>query len=167
MKETLWHILKERNKTDTSDMIHKFKSGLKNSEVLNVMKNSGVKEISKYTKKRKPFTGYLSGTPAHVKAAINYNDLLSMHGIRDVTLIQNGEKVKWAYLADNPFGFDTMALRGYQDPTQIIDFVAQYIDRNKIFQRELQNKLDDFYAAMNWGKFPENNSVAKFFSFGK
>ena len=167
MKETLWHILKERNKTDTSDMIHKFKSGLKNSEVLNVMKNSGVKEISKYTKKRKPFTGYLSGTPAHVKAAINYNDLLSMHGIRDVTLIQNGEKVKWAYLADNPFGFDTMALRGYQDPPQIIEFVAQYIDRNKIFQRELQNKLDDFYAAMNWGKFPENNSVAKFFSFGK
>jgi hypothetical protein len=65
-------------------MIHKFKSGLKNSEVFNVMKNSGVKEISKYTKKRKPFTGYLSGTPAHVKSAINFNDLLTMHGIRDI-----------------------------------------------------------------------------------
>ncbi len=89
-----------------------------------------------------------------------------MHGIRDVTLIQNGEKVKWAYLADNPFGFDTMALRGYQDPPQIIEFVAQYIDRNKIFQRELQNKLDDFYAAMNWGGLPENNNASKFFSFG-
>jgi DNA polymerase, archaea type len=144
MKETIWHILKERNKPDTTDMIHKFKSGLKDSEVVNVMKNSGVKEISKYTKKRKPFSGYQSGTPAHVKSAINYNDLLTMHGIRDVTPIQNGEKVKWAYLADNPFGFDTMALRGYQDPPQIIEFVAQYIDRNKIFQRELQNKLDDF-----------------------
>jgi DNA polymerase elongation subunit (family B) len=167
MKETLWHILKERDKTATTDMIHEFKNNLKKSPVLNVMKNSGVKEISKFTKGRKPFTGYLSGTPAHVKSAINFNDLLSMHGIRDVQPIQNGEKVKWAYLSDNPYGFDTIALRGYQDPKEIEEFVTQYIDRNKIFEKELKNKLDDFYAAMNWGAFPENNSVAKFFSFGK
>ena len=87
--------------------------------------------------------------------------------IRDIEPITDGEKVKWAYLSDNPFGFDTMALRGYQDPQVIVDFVEQYIDRNKIFEKELKNKLDDFYAAMNWGAFPENNSVAKFFSFGK
>jgi DNA polymerase elongation subunit (family B) len=167
MKETLWHILKERDKSTTSDMIHKFKSGLKTSPILNVMKNSGVKEISKYIKNRGTFGGYQSGTPAHVKAAINFNDLLIKHGIRDITPIQNGEKVKWAYLADNPYGFDTLALRGYEDPAPIVEFVTQYIDRNKIFQRELQNKLDDFYAAMNWGKFPENNNANKFFSFGK
>ena len=167
MKETLWHILKERDKTQTTDMIHTFKNNLKKSPVLNVMKNSGVKEISKYTKKRKPFTGYLSGTPAHVKSAINFNDVLTMHKIRDIEPITDGEKVKWAYLSDNPYGFDTIALRGYQDPKVIADFVEQYIDRNKIFEKELKNKLDDFYAAMNWGAFPENNNVAKFFSFGK
>lgn len=167
MKETLWNILKERDKTETTDMIHKFKSGLKSSPVLNVMKNSGVKEISKYIKGRKPFTGYISGTPAHVKSAINFNDLLISNGIRDIEPITDSEKVKWAYLSDNPYGFDTMALRGYQDPQFIVDFVTQYIDRNKIFEKELKNKLDDFYSAMNWGIFPENNSVAKFFSFGK
>jgi DNA polymerase elongation subunit (family B) len=167
MKETLWNILKETDKTETTDTIHDFKSGLKNSPVLNVMKNSGVKEISKYTKGRKPFTGYITGTPAHVKSAINFNDLLVSNGIRDIEPITDGEKVKWAYLTDNPFGFDTMALRGYQDPQVITDFVEQYINRNKIFEKELKNKLDDFYAAMNWGAFPENNSVAKFFSFGK
>jgi len=167
MKETLWHLLKEKDKTATTDMIHNFKSGLKNSPVLNVMKNSGVKEISKYTKKRKPFTGYISGTPAHVKSAINFNDLLSMHNIRDIDPITDGEKVKWAYVSDNPYGFETIALRGYQDPKVIEEFVEQYIDRNKIFDKELKNKLDDFYAAMNWGAFPENNNVAKFFSFGK
>ena len=167
MKETLWHILKERSKIDTSNMIHAFKKQIQSSDVLNVMKNSGVKEISKFIKGRKPFSGYLKGTPAHVKAAINFNDFLHMYEVKDVTPIQNGEKVKWAYLADNPYGMDTMALRGYQDPKPIIEFVGQYIDRNKIFEKELKNKLDDFYAAMNWGAFPENNSVAKFFSFGK
>ena len=167
MKETLWHILKEKDKTETSNMIHAFKKQIQSSDVLNVMKNSGVKEISKFIKGRKPFTGYLKGTPAHVKAAINFNDFLHMYEVKDVTAIQNGEKVKWAYLADNPYGMDTMALRGYQDPKPIIEFVEQYIDRNKIFEKELKNKLDDFYAAMNWGAFPENNSVARFFSFGK
>ena len=131
------------------------------------MKNSSVKELSKYIKGRKTFGGYIKGTPAHVKAAINFNDLLTTFKIKDITPIQDGEKVKWAYLSDNPYGFDTIALRGYQDPKEIEAFIEQHIDRNKIFEKELKNKLDDFYAAMNWGAFPENNSVARFFSFGK
>ena len=49
---------------------------------------------------------------------------------------------------------------------QITEFVEKYIDRNKIFDREIRGKLDDFYAAMNWDKLPENNNMNKFFSFG-
>jgi DNA polymerase elongation subunit (family B) len=165
MKETLWYILKQNSKQATSEMILKFKDSLHNAELTSVMKNSGVKEISKYTKKRKPFSGYLSGSPAHVKSAINYNDMLTTL-TTDVVSIKDGDKVKWAYLRNNPYGFDTMALKGYQDPPEIIEFVTTYIDRNKQFERELKGKLDDFYAAMNWGVLPENNNAAKFFSFG-
>ena len=64
-------------------------------------------------------------------------------------------------------GFQTMALRGYNDPPEIVEFVEKYIDRQKMFESDLQGKLDDFFAAMNWGKLPENNTVNKFFSFGK
>ena len=166
MKETLWCVLKEKSKTETSDVIFEFKSSIQKSDVLNVMKNSGVKEVSKYIKNRKPFTGYMSGTPAHVKSAINFNDMLTQLKT-DVTDITNGEKVKWGYLKNNPYGFDTMALRGYEDPKELVDFVNMYIDRDKMFERDLQGKIDDFYAAMNWGKLPENNTVNKFFSFGK
>ena len=167
MKETLWCILKEKGKTETSDVIFNFKQSIQSSDVLDVMKNSGVKEISKYVKGRnKPFTGYMSGTPAHVKSAINFNDMLTQI-TTDVTTINDGEKVKWCYLKNNPYGFDTMALRGYEDPPELLDFVKQFIDRNKMFERDLQGKIDDFYAAMNWGKLPENNTVNKFFSFGK
>ena len=165
MKETLWYILKQRNKQDTSTMILDFKNSLKNVDMVRVMKNSGVKEISKYTKQRSPFSGYISGTPAHVKSAINYNDMLTTL-TSDVVSIKDGEKVKWAYLQGNPYGFDTMALRGYQDPPEIVEFVNMYIDRDKQFIRELKGKLDDFYAAMNWGGLPENNNATKFFSFG-
>ena len=165
MKETLWYVLKGYDKTKTSDMILEFKKNIQKSEILNVMKNSGVKEISKYTKGRQTLSGYMSGTPAHVKSAINYNDLLEVFKIKDVDPILNGEKVKWAYLKNNPYGFDTIALRGYQDPKQIEEFCEMYIDRNKIFDRELRGKIDDFYSALNWGKLPDNNNMQKFFSF--
>jgi DNA polymerase elongation subunit (family B) len=164
MKETLWYIVKEKNKTETSDLIFNFKESIQNSEILNVMKNTGVKEISKYIKGRKPFSGYLKGTPAHVKSSINFNDMLSRFK-SDAVDIKNGDKIKWAYLTNNPYGFETMALRGYGDPPEIVEFVAKYIDRQQMFESDLQGKLDDFYAAMNWGKLPTNNTVNKFFSF--
>ncbi len=167
MKETLWYILKEKNKEETTDLIISFKNKIQQSEVVNIMKNSGVKEISKYTKNRTPFSGYVTGTPVHVKSAINFNDLLAMNKVTDVTPIQDGEKVKWAYVSNNPYGFESIALRGYQDPKFIEQFVSQYIDRNKMFESDLKGKLDDFYSARGWGSLPENNNVQKFFSFGK
>jgi len=151
MKETLWYILKERSKQDTTDLIMDFKNKIQQSEVVNIMKNSGVKEISKFTKNRTAFSGYVSKTPVHVKSAINFNDLLAMNKVTDVTPIQDGEKVKWAYVSNNPYGFDSMALRGYQDPDFIKEFVTNYIDRNKMFESDLKGKLDDFYAARGWG----------------
>ena len=51
------------------------------------VENTGVKEISKYTKKRKPFHGYIKGTPIHVKSSINYNDLLYKNKIKNTTNI--------------------------------------------------------------------------------
>ena len=167
MKEVLWFILKERNKSDTTDLIMNFKNKISQSEVVNIMKNSGVKEISKYIRGRKALSGYIKGTPVHVKSAINYNDLLTMNGITDIEPISDGEKVKWAYLVNNPLGFDSLALRGYQDPEVTVNFVSQYIDRNKMFESDLKGKLDDFYAARGWDRLPTNNNATKFFSFGK
>jgi DNA polymerase elongation subunit (family B) len=165
MTDALWMILREQGKQATSDVILNFRKDIHNSDILNVMKNTGVKEISKYIKQREPFSGYPIGTPAHVKSAINFNDMLTKIAKTDATDITNGEKIKWAYLKNNPYGFDTIALRGYEDPAEIVEFVETYIDRDKIFDRELRGKFDDFYAAMNWGKLPDNNNIGKFFSF--
>jgi len=167
MKEVLWFILKEKNKSDTTDLIMNFKNKISQSEVVNIMKNSGVKEISKFIKGRASLSGYIKGTPVHVKSAINYNDLLTMNNITDIEPISDGEKVKWAYLVNNPLGFDSLALRGYHDPEVTVNFVSQYIDRNKMFESDLKGKLDDFYAARGWGQLPTNNNATKFFSFGK
>ena len=78
----------------------------------------------------------------------------------------NGEKIRWTYLKNNPLRLDVMALKGNEDPEALHDYVDQYIDHDKIFRSAFQNKLDDFYGALNWGKIPDNNNLQKFFSFG-
>ena len=51
-------------------------------------------------------------------------------------------------------------------PKEIEEFVTQYIDRNKIFEKELKNKLDDFYNALKWDKVTADTKTAKkFFAF--
>jgi hypothetical protein len=47
-----------------------------------------------------------------------------------------------------------------------MDFIEMYIDRDKIFEAELENKLDDFYNALKWEKATtETKTAKKFFAF--
>jgi DNA polymerase elongation subunit (family B) len=167
MAEVLKDILNDIDKETLDDKILTFKDHMKTLPIIQVMAPTGVKELSKFTtKKAKPFAIRPKGTPVHVKSALNYNDLLVYHNIKTVRQIIDGEKIKWTYLRPNPLNLEQCALKGYDDPEQIVNLITTYIDYDKIFTSSLYNKLSDFYGAMNWGRIPENNNVGKFFSFG-
>ena len=52
------------------------------------------------------------------------------------------------------------------DPDEIMDLVRTYIDYDKIFERELLKKLEDFYGALGWGAVLSSQKTAEqFFSF--
>ena len=167
MAEVLEDILNDIDKVELDDKILKFKDHIKTLDLIEVMFPIGVKNVRKYTKKGdEPFTPRMKGTPVHVKAALNYNDMLRHHKIKTIRGMINGEKIKWTYLKANPMSLDTMALKGYEDPTPLRRFVEDYIDYNKVFKSAFANKLNDFYAALGWGQIPENNNLGKFFAFG-
>ena len=66
----------------------------------------------------------------------------------------------------SPLGIDGVAFTGYSDPPELEDFVKTYIDHNKIFERELKGKLQDFFDAIGWGDVvSELRTAEKFFSF--
>ena len=91
-----------------------------------------------------------------------------MHEIksRQLSRRQNGDKIKWVYLKDNPLGLDGLGFTSYSDPKEIVDFIAKYIDHNKLFERELKGKLQDFFDAIGWGDVISEQRVAeKFFTF--
>ena len=167
MSDVLISILKGQTEEEISTRVMSFKRNMVSYNVVDVAKNSAVKNMTKYMpKKRQPFE-VTKGTPAHVKAAIAYNDLLNHFNTPfKYQPMRDGDKIKWVYLKNNPFGLDAVGFTGYDDPIEIVDFISTYTDHTKIFERELQFKLQDFYNAVGWGEvISEQKRAEKFFSF--
>lgn len=169
MSEVLIDILKGVSKQEIDDKIIDFKQKIRTWNPIQIAKSSSVKEISKYemhgiTRKIGEFK---KSTPAHVKAAMSYNDLLKYYDCPyKYSPFKDGDKVKWVYLKDNPFHLDGLAFKGEDDPPEIIDYITKWIDTDKLFERELKSKLDDFYESLNWIVPTENLATAKkFFEF--
>jgi DNA polymerase elongation subunit (family B) len=170
MSEVLIDILKGKGEEELTDKIQAFKKDLVNMDVTSIAKNSAVKELSKYLPKKKDNRAmfqFNSGTPAHVKAAIAHNQLLAHFKCSSkYEPMRDGDKIKWVYLKQNPYGLEGLGFKGYNDAPEIIELVTQYIDYDKIFERELLKKLEDFYGALGWGEVLSAQKTAeKFFSF--
>lgn len=168
MSGILIDILNISEKSKLDGKVLAFREEMKSKPMFDIMFPTGVKEVKKYkTKKAKGqvFGDRVKGTPIHVKSALNYNDLLDYFAVTMTQKIIDGEKIKWTYLKNNPFGLDTCAVKGFEDPEEIIKFITQYIDYDRIFTASLENKLQDFYNALNWGRIPKNDNVSEFFSF--
>jgi DNA polymerase elongation subunit (family B) len=170
MGEVLIEILRGDTEEQLTNKVYDFKKDLVNMDVVKIAKAGAVKELSKYLPKKKEQTAmfqFKSATPAHVKAAIAYNQLLTHFGLdKQYEPLKDGDKIKWVYLKQNPYGLDGVAMNGYNDPKEIMDLVTTYIDYDKIFERELLKKLEDFYGALGWGEVLSSTKTAEqFFAF--
>ena len=81
--------------------------------------------------------------------------------------IRDGEKIKYVLLKSNELRIEAVAVKGYNDPLEIIKLIEEYIDIEALFDNELRNKLQDFYNALGWNILPtdENLNASDFFSF--
>ena len=171
MTEVLKGILDNTDKEILDEKIISFKKNMKNLPIDDLALSTGVKGIGKYTDRSRGkfntktvLSKIKKSAPAHVKAAIRYNDLLNYYGATNTEKIKNSEKIKWAYLKSNPLNIEALAFKGYEDPDEIIQFIEKYIDYDKIFQRALKKKIDMFYESLNWGEpIDKQNSIERFF----
>ena len=168
MAEVLISILRGETEEEISDKVLDFKKSMTTIDVTSIAKNSAVKNLSKYMPKgKRNLFSVGKGTPAHVKAAIMYNDALKhFKAPFKYEPMRDGDKIKWVYLKENPLGLDGLGFTGYSDPPEINEFIQTYVDHNKIFERELRKKLQDFYDAIGWGEvISEQKTAEKFFTF--
>lgn len=181
MKDVLQMILTHKDQCEIDERILTFKKKLGSFDVADIAKAGGVKTLKKYDandtsifKEDSPvynrdlrIGSRPKGTPAHVKAAMGFNELLHFYQISTkYQLIRDGDKILWVYLNDNPLGLDSIAFRTDENPDEIMDFIRDYVDRSKLFERELESKLLDFYKALNWTFPSEYEALAsQFFQF--
>jgi hypothetical protein len=170
MTQMLKDILGRVDKQELDDKILALKSSIKTRHYLEVARNTSANNISQFAdgEQGSGLTRFKKGTPAHIKAAIVYNRLLIHFGIQNkYEPITDGAKIKYVYLKDNPLHIDALAIKGYQDPPQIVDMITEYIDTDALFENELRNKLHDFYSALSWGLLPteKNQNASDWFAF--
>ena len=104
---------------------------------------------------------YKSGTPIHVKGAIQYNKALQQYKLtKKYPMIQEGEKIKFAYLKmPNPLKDTVISFPG-RLPTELgldkfinydVQFEKTFIDPLKVildcmqWTTEKQSTVDDFF----------------------
>lgn len=163
MSDILIDILHDKPKEELNQKVRKFKNELDTLPLHEIMLPTGVKDVDKWQTHQ--FGVRQKGSPVHVKAAMNYNDLLDLGKIRNIPKIGDGEKIMWTYLKPNKYNFDTMALKGFDDPHTIQKFVDEYIDRDMLFENVLKTKLTNFWYSLGWGAIVVNNLTNKFFKF--
>ena len=173
MKSVITDILKGVPNGEVNKKVVEFKSKMGEFALEDIAKNTSVKFISNTEsqtnfdpKDRTPFN-FVDGSTAQCKAALAYNDMLKKFDLTETEPIMHGGKIKWVYLKENPYGLSGMAFKDdSKDPKVIMEFIDNNIDRNKIWESELEGKLTDFYTAMRWDMYSENNAtIEQFFSF--
>ena len=172
MTEVLQDILSNEDKELIDDKIISFKKEMKTLPLEDIALPTGVKNLGKFADKRRVgklhskgsiMTPMHKGTPVHVKAAWIYNDLLKHYGLNNVEQIKNSEKIKWVYLKDNPLSISQIAFKGYDDPKEIMDYINQYVNHSKLFEKALKKKIDMFYDSMGWVLVDKKNTLERFF----
>jgi hypothetical protein len=78
---------------------------------------------------------------------------------------QIGDKIYTVYLKDNPYKIDVIALNGHNDCPQILTLAETYIDRSKMFDSVMKEKIEKIYNDLKWSYPVYNKNINKFFKF--
>lgn len=142
-------ILDDKDKSVIDEKLYKFNIEKDNFPINDLGINTGIKNIEKYYDE---LVRYKKGTPVHVKAALNYNNFLKSKKLdKKYRMIQNGDKIKFFYLKNNPMNFVEFAVSNDVVCKEANEYIEKHIDRDKIVASALQKKIEVLYDdVLHW-----------------
>jgi DNA polymerase elongation subunit (family B) len=164
LTKVLEDILADVPMLKINEFILNFKKSMRLKKYDTIAMPTSVKNVKKYISMGEGILIAKKGAPVHVKSAINYNNFLLINKLnKKYPPVGNGEKIKWTYLKDNPLKFDTICYKGHEDPKQVLDYITQYIDTDKIYKQALSKKVKMLYQALQWEEPNDDFGFNKFF----
>ena len=143
---------------DVISFIEKFKSQFKELPAEDVSFPRSVKGLAKYSDSA---TIYRKSTPIHVKGSLIYNKILQNKRLtRKYPVIQEGEKIKYAYLKEpNPTGDTVIAmLNNLPDEFEL----KPYIDYEKQFSKAFLDPMIGILNVIGWEHERKTNIMSFF-----
>ena len=168
------HIINEimfgKEKKDIDKQILDFRTELRTIGWREILKPTGLKKLKEYIasppRSGEIFSRLGNKCPINTKAAIYTADILRFKNLdKKYPTPQVGDKIFIVYLKDNPYRVDVIALNGYNDAPELLEFAEKYIDRDGLFDGVMKNKLESLYNDLNWGAVVLNQNINKFFRF--
>ena len=137
-------VILNGSQSDLQNYILEFRKEFDKLPVEDIAFPRGVNGIKQYA--GSPI--YAKGTPIHVRGALLFNEMLKQKKITNVAPIQDGDKIKFAYLRQpNPIHDNVIAVSGYLPSEFGID---QYIDRDLQFDKTFLEPLKSITDAIDW-----------------
>ena len=144
---------------DVIDFIEEFKGKFQKLPAEDVFFPRSVKGLAKYSDAA---TIYRKSTPIHVKGSLIYNKLLQTKRLtKKYPKIQEGEKIKYAYLTEpNPTGDSVIAVLN----TLPKEFgLHEYINYELQFEKSFLNPIKGILGTIGWN-YEKGNDLMEFFT---
>lgn len=139
------------------EFVAKFRSEFTNLPFEDVAFPRGVKDLAKY---RDASSIYKKSTPIQVKGALLFNEFIKRKKIKNIPPIQNGDKIRFAYLkVPNPIQ-DTVIAAPDELPDEF--GLDKYIDRDMQFDKSFLEPLKSITEVIGW-KVEQVSTLEDFF----
>ena len=164
-------IMFGKTKSEIDKEVLEFRDLIRTIDWKKILKPTGLKKLREYIdsppRAGEIFSKLKTKCPINTKAAIYANDLIRFKKLdKKYSLFQPGDKIYICYLKNNPYKIDVVALNGYNDPPELLEFAEKYLDKDGLFEGVMQNKIEGLYSDLSWGKPIFNEKINRFFSFG-
>ena len=158
IKEAL-EIIMNKDQDTLKKFISNFRVEFLNLPFEQVAFPRGVKNLNKYRDKSGNI--YIKGTPIHVKGALIFNWILNNKKLNKIPPIQDGDKIKFAYLrTPNPIN-DTVIATPDEMPIELD--LDKYVDRDMQFEKSFLEPLRSIADVIGW-QVEDRATLEEFFS---
>ena len=150
LKEIVGNIIKGSDKESINSRIKEIRDEVMEKDVEEMGFARSANNISQYNLGD---CRWKKGTPVHIKASIVYNHLLnSLKLTGKYPEINNGNKMSFIYLRDNPY--ETI---GFVDEIPKEFGLHKFIDFDKQFDKGFEKPIQQFFDVLKWGQINYNH----------